>query len=506
MRVDVTELYQAQEAARRAEADASAAREQLVDAVEALQDGFILLDADDRLILANQRYKDLYPLTAPAVVPGAAFEDILRQAVASGEIVDPKGRAPETWVRDALERRTEPNTTVIETFGDGSKIQIRDTVTREGGRVGLRVDVTELLQARERAECAESEAARARAQLLSAIDTLEDGFVMYDAEEKLVACNARYSELFPTLAPIMKPGLRFTELARFAAHTGQIQQAIGREDEWSEDRIAYFRNPGPAKEETTSSGRHVRYYEKPTPDGGRVGLRSDVTELAEAKMRAEAASQAKSEFLANMSHEIRTPLNGVLGMADLLAETRLDETQQSMLTTIRESGWSLLALLNDILDLARVESGKLTLERKPFDLSDLIDRLAALHGPNARAKGVEFAICHAPGARTRRVGDETRVMQVLHNLIGNAVKFTESGSVSLTVHSDDAQTLRFIIADTGIGMAQDEVDRMFNAFEQAEAGTARRYGGSGLGMTIVRKLLDFMDGDLQVESTPGKAR
>lgn len=502
LRVDVTELFKAREAARRAEAEASCARQQLVDAVEALDDGFILLDADDRLILANQRYKQLYPLTAPAVVPGATFEQILRRAVESGEIVDPRGRDPETWIKDALERRSQPHATVIETFADGTKIQIRDTVTREGGRVGLRVDVTELMHARDRAETAEAQSAHARAQLLNAIEALEDGFVMYDSDERLVAFNQRYTEVFPRLSAILKPGLSFEDLARFAACSGQIQEAVGREEKWIAERIEYFRNPAAPREETTPDGRHVRYYEKPTLDGGRVGLRSDVTELSRARQRAEAASRAKSDFLANMSHEIRTPLNGVLGMADLLAETPLDPDQARMLEVIRESGWGLLALLNDILDLARVESGKLGLDPKPFDLRDLLGRLIALHGATARAKGVEFVIHHVPGPGDTRMGDETRVMQILHNVIGNAVKFTESGAVTVSVEAGDPDSVQFTIADTGIGMTSAQVARVFSAFEQAEAGTARRFGGSGLGMTIVRKLLDMMGGEIDIASTP----
>jgi len=327
---------------------------------------------------------------------------------------------------------------------------------------------------------------------------------MYDADERLVASNTRYTQIFPKLTPIVRPGVSFTEIVRRAAASGQIKEAVGREDEWVRDRLEYFRNPGAPREETTPDGRFIRYYEKCTLDGGRVGLRSDVTELAEAKIRAEAANRAKSEFLANMSHEIRTPLNGVLGMADLLAETRLDDTQQTMLQTIRDSGWSLLDLLNDILDLARVEAGKMALDCKPFDLSAVINRLVSLHGTNARAKGVDLVIEYAPGALIRREGDDTRITQVLHNLVGNAVKFTERGQITLRVHADDTHRLCFVLSDTGIGMSPQQVDRIFNVFEQADAGTVRRYGGSGLGMTIVRKLLDLMDGDIRIESTPGK--
>ncbi len=504
LRVDVTELFSAREAARMAEAEASRTRQQLVDAVEALDDGFLLFDAEDRLVLANERYREMYHWIAPFVVPGTRFEDILRKAVEMREIVDSEGRDPEAWIAEKLAQHQEADGSVIETLYDGRIVRISDTRTREGGRVGLRVDITDFTRARERAEAAECAAERARRQLLDAIEALEDGFVMYDADERLVAVNARHHELFPLVEPIMKPGLKFEDQIACAARAGQISEAAGREEDWMAERIGYFRNPGPAREETTSLGRHVRFYDKPTANGGRVGLRTDITELTDARHRAEAANHAKSEFLANMSHEIRTPLNGVLGMADLLAETRLDAVQAEMLATIRESGWSLLALLNDILDLARVEAGKLGLEVRAFDLDAMITRLNPLHGATARARGITFTIHTAPDARNLRLGDETRIIQILHNLLGNAVKFTEQGSVSLHIRADDPQVLRFRISDTGIGMSEDQIARIFETFEQAEAGTARRFGGSGLGMTIVRRLVDLMEGEIRIDSATGR--
>jgi len=163
-----------------------------------------------------------------------------------------------------------------------------------------------------------------------------------------------------------------------------------------------------------------------------------------------------------------------------------------------------LTLLNDILDLARVEAGKMVLEESPFDLRSSIDRLEALHGATALAKGISFEILHSSNGAYHRIGDETRMVQVLHNLVGNAIKFTESGSVRLKVRANQPDRLAFEVVDTGIGMTEAQVARIFDTFEQADASTARRFGGSGLGMTIVRRLVDLMQGEITIESEPGK--
>ncbi|MDD7972081.1 histidine kinase N-terminal 7TM domain-containing protein [Roseinatronobacter sp. HJB301] len=225
--------------------------------------------------------------------------------------------------------------------------------------------------------------------------------------------------------------------------------------------------------------------------------------LRDSVTHAEAASAAKSTFLANMSHEIRTPLTGVLGMADLLADTKLMPEQQVMVETIRDSGWSLLALINNILDLARVEAGKLPIEQTPFTLNSLLQQLVALHSASARAKGLKFVTTQQGADATQRIGDITRVLQILQNLIGNAVKFTETGQVSLQVQATDPDFVDFHISDTGIGMSQEQLARIFEEFEQAESGTARRFGGTGLGMAIVSRLVEVMNGTITVKSTRG---
>ncbi len=235
---------------------------------------------------------------------------------------------------------------------------------------------------------------------------------------------------------------------------------------------------------------------------GYRGVGADVTQLYTAKERAEAASRAKSRFLANMSHEIRTPLNGVLGTAELLDATLTDPEQRRMLAAIRESGEGLLKLLNDILDLAKVEAGKLTLEQVPFRPAMLAERIAALHGPAAQARGLTLAVdCTVEEQRT---GDPHRLLQVLHNLVGNAIKFTPAGSVAVTIAAAPGDHLTITVADTGIGMTEDQIGRAFDDFEQADNTVARRFGGSGLGLAIVRRLVDLMDGSIAIASAPGR--
>ena len=345
--------------------------------------------------------------------------------------------------------------------------------------------------------------AATRQQLLDAVEGLNDGFVYFDSKDRLVLANRRFHELYALSEAAILPGATLESILRHGLARGQFADATGREEDWLQEQLSVL-NSDAGGRHVLPDGRVLQVIERRTSDGGRVGLRVDVTELTHAREAAEAASRAKSEFLANMSHEIRTPLNGVLGMADLLAETPLDDQQKSMISVVRTSGWSLLTLLNDILDLARVEAGKMELEQRSFDLEAAIERLEALHGATARGKGIDFEIWHAANGAYRRQGDETRIVQVLHNLVGNAIKFTESGSVRLTVKANQPDRISFEVTDTGIGMTEAEVARVFDTFEQADASTARRFGGSGLGMTIVRRLVDLMDGQITVQSTPGR--
>ena len=232
------------------------------------------------------------------------------------------------------------------------------------------------------------------------------------------------------------------------------------------------------------------------------------TELAKARDAALESARLKSEFLANMSHEIRTPMNGVIGMADILLGTRLTAEQKESAITIRRSAEALLTLVDDILDLAKIEAGKLTIKNTNFDLDELIDAITDVFAERAAAKGLKFRAVVYPDVHRHLNGDALRVRQVLLNLVGNAVKFTESGEVSVSVmrESDtaDATELWFLVNDTGIGITQADQDRLFTPFTQADGSTTRRFGGTGLGLVISKQLVDLMGGRIGVASVPSE--
>ena len=225
--------------------------------------------------------------------------------------------------------------------------------------------------------------------------------------------------------------------------------------------------------------------------------------LVEARARAEAANEAKSRFLATVSHEFRTPLNGILGMADLLADTGPDAEQATYIEALRTSGEALLALVDDILDFAKVEAGKLELAEESFELVQLVETVAELMAPRAQAKGIELAAHIAPDLPARLIGDRDRLRQILLNLVGNAVKFTETGGVGLSLRSSGS-SLEIAVADTGPGIPADRLDVVFGEFEQLDHGLGTRQGGTGLGLAIVRRIVGLMGGEVRAESRLGE--
>ncbi|MEO5695998.1 MAG: response regulator, partial [Burkholderiaceae bacterium] len=297
------------------------------------------------------------------------------------------------------------------------------------------------------------------------------------------------------------------DILRYGAERGHYPQAVGRVDDWVAERVALHRAGDSSLVQQLADGRSLRIVERRMPDGHIVGFRIDITEMARTTEAAQQASLAKSQFLANMSHEIRTPMNAILGMLALLGKTELTPRQADYATKTEGAARSLLGLLNDILDFSKVEAGKMTLDPQPFRIDHLLRDLTVILSTNVGPKRLEVLFDIDPALPAHVVGDAMRLQQVLINLGGNAIKFTDEGEVVVSIEvverSGSAVTLQVAVRDTGIGIAPENQARIFSGFTQAEASTTRRFGGTGLGVAISQRLVGLMGGELGVDSTLG---
>ncbi|MCA1285335.1 hybrid sensor histidine kinase/response regulator [Salipiger bermudensis] len=469
---------------------------QLWKALQTMRDGFAMYNSDALLELANPAF--LAPFEdIDSVGPGASYRHVLEMLVEEG-IVDLQGERRRHWL-SRMQERWEMSPIPPETIRlwTGQFIKIQDRRMPDGGVVSLCVDITELMR------------------MWSAIEELPDGFVIYDAEDRLLMCNAPYRNLYSDSAPAIIPGASFEDILRYGLSQGQYAEALGREEDWLEERLSAHRRAEQEMEQQLGDGRWLRIYERALSDGGRVGLRIDITEakriqqeLVEAKRRAEEASHAKSAFLANMSHEIRTPMNGVVGMAELLRESALSDEQALYVDTIRNSGEALLVIINDILDYSKIEAERLQLKPEPFDLERTVHEVLLMLQPTAREKGLELLVDYDMFLPTRFVGDPGRVRQIFTNLVGNAVKFTNQGHVLIRITGrcieEGEAAVHATVEDTGIGIPPDKIEHIFGEFNQVEDDRNRQFEGTGLGLAITKRLTDLMGGEIWVESEAGR--
>ena len=479
----------------RAHSAAVMAERRLWDSIDTIPDGFAVFDHDLKLVTANSAY--LAPFAGHPVVPGISYAEVLR-ICAETPLIVLDGQTPQDWVAFMLARlqgdATDP---VVVPFINGTWIKLVDRRARDGDLVSLAMNITDQMR------------------IWAAVEAIPDGFVLFDREDRLLTCNQRYREIYAHSAPAMVPGATFEEILRHGLAQGQHVDAVGREDDWLAERMEQHRNPVALHEQQLSDGRWLRAHDHPTPDGGRVGLRVDISEikmqqaaLETARTAAEAANRAKSAFLANMSHEIRTPMNGVVGMAELLCDTDLSDDQRLFAETIRSSGEALLVIINDILDYSRIEAERVTLHPQPFDLEHVIHEVAMLLQPRALAKRLDLMIDFDMFLPTRYIGDPGRLRQILTNLVGNAVKFTHSGHILIRVVGLEVeagcQQLHVTVEDTGIGIAPEHLAHVFGEFNQVEDQTNRKFEGTGLGLAITQRLIERMGGSVWVDSEFGK--
>ena len=463
--------------------------------------GLSVFDGDLKLLASNREFRRLldFPDTLFDAAP-LRFEDVIRFNAARGEYGSDD---LEARVQGIIERARAP--AVLHQFErvrpDGTQLEVRGAPMPRGGFVTTYTDIS----ARKRAE---AEVARSAALLRGAIDAIDEAFVLFDRDERLLFCNDKYRQIYPGMAHLMVPGATFEEIIRPGAEAGQYLDAVGRADAWVAERLAAHRSGNTTLVQKLDTGRTLRIVERKRPDGHIVGFRIDITELVQATEAAQKASLAKSQFLANMSHEIRKPMNAILGMLALLRKTELTPRQADYAGKTDGAARSLLGLLNDILDFSKVEAGKMALDLHPFRIDQLLRDLSVIVAANTGAKPVEVLFDIDPALPRALVGDAMRLQQVLINLSGNAVKFTSQGEVVLSVavraRDEDQVTLEFAVRDTGIGIAPENQARIFSGFTQAEASTTRRFGGTGLGVAISQRLVGLMGGELQVDSEPGR--
>ncbi len=344
-----------------------------------------------------------------------------------------------------------------------------------------------------------------------ALDAMPDGFLLCDKDDRVLRWNERYVEMFPWMRGVLRVGMHYDDLSAPVTETPLLDASAEQRALWLEERDRMHQAGEGEWERDLGNGLVVRIVDRRTREGGVVSVLHDVTaaerRLSQAKANAEAANQAKSQFLATMSHEIRTPLNAVLGLNDLMLHSTLDLQQRRHAELIGSSGRLLLALINDILDVSRIEAGHLELASAPFGVRSAGEGVVALLRERALDKGLALRFEMIPDEDTLVLGDAIRLQQILFNLVGNAIKFTDSGTVRLAIAvepgADRALTLRLEVSDTGIGIDASAMPTLFDRFTQADSTTMRRYGGSGLGLAITREIVQLMGGTIAITSAPG---
>jgi signal transduction histidine kinase/DNA-binding NarL/FixJ family response regulator len=491
-------------------------------------DGVLLLDRDFRCIFVNRQVNEFLQLDPEVSGPGKSGYDVVRLQARRGDFGPVASEAEiEAKVADRVALMRNPDGARYERRTiTGQIVEFNFRPIPDGGMLAIYRDITQLKEQQAATEAARARTEAAQTLLDDALSSLDAGVGIWDPEERLIQCNAAYRVVCRDIPEIVTPGTTL-ELAARSAMRAQFELLGKPVEEKEADRLArtimeiHRRGEG-ALELPYMPDAWTRLTARRTKSGGFVTLFSDISELRHrqrdlrrerdlakaAQDEAEAANQAKSTFLATMSHEIRTPMNGVVGTAELLERESLSERQKRMVGTIRSSAAALMRIIDDVLDFSKIEAGRMELEEAPCSLRGLIAGAAEMLTAQVEKKGLRLTTEVEPGTPDTLLADATRLHQILFNLIGNAVKFTEVGHIAVraraVTHDDDTVTLALSVTDTGIGMTDEQQARLFKPFSQADSSTTRRYGGTGLGLSIVRRLAELMGGAATLESMPGQ--
>jgi two-component system cell cycle sensor histidine kinase PleC len=468
-------------------------------AIDAIDDSFSLWDKNDRLLLWNQAFERRLKATGAGPIRGITYRDFILLRVQEGAVAS-GGLLPSEFAEGAVERHRRMEGREA-TYRDGSTMMIRERGLPDGGIVRLDTDITE----RKRQERLLREAEQ---QLRIAIESLDDGFSLWDAEDRLVLWNRPLEELFGA-GPKMERGLTFQTWVEGHVRSGAIDTGGLTIEDYVAQR-GWFRRMYDTREITFTDGRTLLVREQRLPEGGTVRLDTDITprkrqetQLLEAKEAAEQASRAKSTFLASMSHELRTPLNAILGFSETMAKELLGPLGTPRYVDyardIHASGMLLLDLINDMLDMSRIEAGRYELRRETLRPDELAREALGVVGVQAEKAGVAVEAKIQPGIR-RFALDRRAVRQVLLNLLSNAIKFSRPGG-TVTLFADVVDgMLRYRIVDQGIGIAKQDIVRLARPFERAGNVMTQPIQGTGLGLSISKRLIELHGGKLEIES------
>ncbi len=341
--------------------------------------------------------------------------------------------------------------------------------------------------------------------LLNAIEIIDEGFVYFDKDDRLVLCNEKYREYYPKVRDLIVPGARFEDIIREGAQRGEYAQALGRVEEWVAERMAIHNRGDTLIEQKLTDGSWLRIAERRTPDGGIVGFRVDITELKKSKHAAERASSAKSEFLATMSHELRTPLTsikGSLGLLKYLLEGEIPENGVNLLEIAMRNSDAMLLLVNELLDYEKIISGALVIETTPHEICSLTARIINDNLGYAKVQSIDF-VFEEPDFKAQVNINEHRYEQVLRNLLSNAAKFSDPHSVVNITVSRKNGAVTVAVADKGPGIPDAFKDQIFDKFSQLDSSSSREKAGTGLGLPISKALSEGMKGTLEFETKVG---